>query len=227
MWYDEFNDIDNDLWDLESPDSVDSLADAIGSVLLPESTRGHRFAPGQIVQIVDSEFDSELGQVVAIDDAECRSLIKLYPHIDYSGLKTSDHRSQSRLNRERPPSYRPRSAAFDENFFKQGELEVKAFPIGDIAVLANFWDGDFFIGKFMYRWFDLAAVFPLGESGITQMEKSRFLSGIAPFERDIAGFVQEMESTRVETRIAPNPTFGHNFSIERTTPPQRIAPDRC
>jgi hypothetical protein len=173
-----------------------------------------RFTCGQIVRLHDYEFAGELGQVVAIDEESLEVLVKLYAHIDYRALGPG-MTSQRLINNTRSVKYQAPTAAFDATFFEKlgVALPFADLPIGPITVRTHFWDGDYFIGKFMYRWFHADSLAGLHEDdGITALEKWRFTSGVAPFEHDLLGFVETMKSTPESSGLKRQVNFQHRFA---------------
>jgi hypothetical protein len=163
-------------------------------------------APGQIVRLCGSEYNRELAQIVATNPENRAVLVKLYPQIDYAVLRKFGCASQKMITASHP-GWMPETRAFDKDFFEgQGlHLQVGQLEVApDFAVLAYLWDGDYYIGKFMYSWIDLDWIQPIDEEGITKMEKWRFQSGVAQFEPDIPEFVETMNvALESQMKIAP------------------------
>jgi hypothetical protein len=204
-----FDDVDEN-WNLMSNDFLSEALDWGIEPAIP-------YAPGQIVRVADGECASRLAQVIVVDQEQRECLIKTFPRLDYTALKCCATRSQKWINKSRPVSYQAPVAAFDEAFFHPNELEFRELPIGELTVMCHFWDGDYYIGKFMYRWCASDALFPVGDAGITTMEKARFANGVAPFERDIPDFVQTLEATKVGRPILSSTTWWQDLGPRRST----------
>jgi hypothetical protein len=171
------------------------------------------FTPGQIVKIHDCEFAGELAQVVAIDEEGSQVLAKLYAHIDYAALGPG-RTSQRFINNTSPVNYRAPTAAFDVAFFERLGMTIPfaEISIGHLNIRTHFWDGDHFIGKFMYRPFHVDDLAELDKTnGITAMEKYRFTTSVAPFEEDLPGFLETMESTPVSSGVKRHLNFQERF----------------
>jgi hypothetical protein len=170
--------------------------------------------PGQIVRIDGSEYSNELAQIVAVNPNDESVLVKIYPHVDYHALPQFGCESQ-KLITDSHPGYKPGSRAFDLDFFEGhgvnlpvGELQIDP----ELRVYAHIWDGDFYIGKFMYAWINRSYIQPIELTGITRMEKWGFQVGVAPFEQEIPGFVETMnQATEAPSGFPALPWINHRF----------------
>jgi hypothetical protein len=214
----------DDVWSSESNDHLMNLDWGID--LLDPAPPLPPLSAGQIVRIANGESAAELAQIVSADEERRACLVKSFPRLDYPALKSSPIRTQKWINKSRPVSYQAPVVAFDVDFFQPDELELRVLPIGEDNVMCHFWDGDYYIGKFIYRWYPWDSLFPLGENGITRMEKARFTNGIAPFERDIPFFLQHLEETKVETRIVSRDPWWKSLVPRAASAPTRhISPE--
>jgi hypothetical protein len=145
--------------------------------------------PGEIVRICGGEYNKDLAQVVAINQDNQEVLVKVYPHIDYVALSQFGCQNQGNVAESR---------AFDPNLFESHgiNLPVEGLEIdAELTVFAYLWNGDYYIGKFMYKWIELDSVESVREQGITIMEKRRFQTGVAEFENGIPEFLELMNET--------------------------------
>ena len=146
------------------------------------------FHPGQIVTIINPEFDKQVGQIVDIKKETGKLLIKTYPHIDYNFLrKHPNYTTQSKINESKGPDYKAPMVPFE----KDGLITTNSFiPIWNNQVNGVKWDNKFFIGKFQYIWISNKEIYHKNLESITDEEKRIFSKGITDYERMNPSFMK-------------------------------------
>ena len=104
------------------------------------------------------QYVNDIGQIV--DKHKDTVLIKLIPKIDYENLEKLHLKSQNALNNLMNPNYQPPFALFDPsklNFEIKKIAFKKYWPKkGDIEGI--YYDGDIYIGKFLYKKFSFTEI---------------------------------------------------------------------
>jgi hypothetical protein len=154
------------------------------------------FRPGQVILIVSTDFSGDPAQIIDCRDGEFT--LKLYPRIDYVGL---------RYNPNVPgASVVGPCAAFDPTFFGKQRIPMyrACLNLSDSRqVPALSWQGNIYITGFLYRNFNSDEVERLTPGALTAVEKARFRDHVADFERRIPGFNERMAESLAGADAAP------------------------
>ena len=201
--------------------SDDSFIDVICNKL-----RLAHLSPGKAVRMSRSDYPNDPAQVV--DVASNRLIIKLLPRIDYDGMQSNGVSSQKKLSSMMPRDYQPAISGFDAERIKQlgGVVESARMHVSfaenkEVEVLK--WDGNLFIGKFMYL--DVSvSVLCTGKPLLSRAEVEQFQAGMAPFERANEVFVRNANSlqprSNAERESPASPAKKvHPRALPAVTPP--------
>ena len=144
----------------------------------------HRYI-GRLVRLSRNDYSNDVAQIVDVTPENV--LVKLFPRVDYEGMKEKGVTSQRKLFSLMPREYEAPAAPFDVGRVTEmgGQTERASLAISwadGASVEAVKWDDLMFVGQFLYLPVEFSQV--LIDAHFSDVEVARFRAGMAPFEKE-------------------------------------------
>ena len=151
--------------------------------------------PGKYVRIHNPQYNDDFAQVVDTNINTKKVLLKLIPRINYRDLLSFNLKKQSALIQIIEPDEIIPLNFFEPNAFpseyKKDKVKISWVKNGYVEAIN--WDGEKYIGKFLYKHFFFSEV-SLNVSNITKKIIHLFESNMTDFEKENDEFVKNTKS---------------------------------
>ena len=166
----------------------------------------HRYI-GRLVRLSRSDYSNDAAQIVDVTPENV--LVKLFPRVDYDGMKEKGVTSQRKLFSLMPREYEAPAAPFDIGKVTEmgGQTEKASLAISwadGASVEAVKWDDLMFVGQFLYLPVEFSQV--LFDANFSDVEVTRFRAGMAPFEKENKHFRKHTGSGEDTHQLPPDAT---------------------